>query len=120
MKNPNWIIYHGTPAISHGTLVCRGTQFEEHWVKLHGHPYDSDQTYLSETLMSLGVVMVQLKAHEIPRTITSLSYCEVYGEPLIRLPLCRETSVSLTADVIFSSFDSHDSSDAFHLSQNLS
>ena len=34
MKNPNWIISHGTPDKSHGTLVCRGTQFEEHWSKI--------------------------------------------------------------------------------------
>ena len=28
MKNPNWIIFHGTPENTHGT------QFEEHWVRI--------------------------------------------------------------------------------------
>ena len=38
-------------------------------------------------------------------TITALSYREAYGGPSIEPPLCRETLVSLTADVSLCSLD---------------
>ena len=72
MKNQNLIISHGTPDNSHGTLVCRGTQFEEHCCRGYKPLQPRENTATTHTAIIHTVASHTVNTHTVAtHTVTT-------------------------------------------------